>query len=53
MIKIFASAALALSLVFAPAASFAQEGGGKEENPDATRFKSEEVAAAPVRGLPW
>jgi peptidylprolyl isomerase len=52
MIKTFASAALALMLVLAPAAAFAQEQGGKEENPDATRFKSEEVAAAPVVGMP-
>jgi peptidylprolyl isomerase len=52
MIKIFVRAALALSLILAPAAAFAQDKGGKEENPDATRFKSEEVAAAPVVGLP-
>ena len=52
MIKTFASAALALMLVIAPAVAFAQDTGGKEENPDATQFKAEEVAAAPVVGLP-
>jgi len=51
MIKIFARAALALSLIFASAA-FAQDKGGKEENPDAPKFKAEEVAAAPAVGLP-
>ena len=52
MIKTFASAALALSLILAPAAAFAQDKGGKEENPDAPRFKAEEVAAVPTVGLP-
>ena len=52
MIKFFASVALALSLILAPAAAFAQDKGAKEANPDSTRFKSEEVAAAPVVGLP-
>jgi peptidylprolyl isomerase len=52
MIKTFASAALALLLAFAPAAAFAQAKGGDEPNPDATHFKSEEVAAAPAVGLP-
>ncbi len=52
MIKTFASAALALMLALAPAAAFAQDKGGKEENPDATQFKAEDVAAAPVVGLP-
>ncbi len=52
MIKTFASAALALLLALAPAAAFAQDKGGKEENPDATQFKAEEVAAAPTVGLP-
>ena len=48
MIKTFASAALALLLAFAPAAAFAQDKSDKDPNPDAVRFKSEEVAAKPV-----
>lgn len=55
MIKTFASLALALSLVFAPAAAFAQEKGGKpedKENPDAPKFKAEEIQAVSTQGLP-
>jgi len=53
MIKTFASVALALSLVFAPAAAFAQGKGGKtEENPDAPQFKADEIKAVTAQGLP-
>jgi cyclophilin family peptidyl-prolyl cis-trans isomerase len=46
MIKSFASAALALSLVLAPAAAFAQDKGSKPEgNPDATHFDPKAIAA--------
>jgi peptidylprolyl isomerase len=49
MIKFFASIALALSLLVAPAVAMAQEQGGKpEENPDAVRIDPKAVAAAPV-----
>jgi len=46
MIKSFASALLALSLVLAPAAAFAQDKGDKQEgNPDATHFDPKAIAA--------
>jgi len=53
MIKTFASVALALSLVFAPAAAVAQDKGGKtEENPNAPQFKADEIKAVTPTGLP-
>ncbi|MGZ5861562.1 MAG: peptidylprolyl isomerase [Croceibacterium sp.] len=53
MIKIFASAALALSLIIAPAVAFAQEKPGEaKENPDAPKFKAEEVRAVVPTDLP-
>jgi len=46
MIKTFASATLALSLILAPAAGFAQDKAErKQENPDALRIKPEAVTA--------
>jgi peptidylprolyl isomerase len=46
MIKALASAVLALSLVLAPAAAFAQQQGDKQEgNPDATHFDPKAIAA--------
>jgi cyclophilin family peptidyl-prolyl cis-trans isomerase len=53
MIKIFASAALALSLFLAPAVAFAQDKeGDKKENPDAPKFKAEEIKAVSPTGMP-
>jgi cyclophilin family peptidyl-prolyl cis-trans isomerase len=46
MIKTFARAVLALSLVLAPALAFAQDHGDKPDvNPDATHFDSKAIAA--------
>ena len=52
MIKIFAGA-VALSLILAPAAAFAQDKAGKkEENPDALRIDTKAVAASNTNTLP-
>jgi peptidylprolyl isomerase len=52
MIKTFASVALALSLVVAPAAGFAQDKSAKqEENPDAVRIDPKIMQAAPTTEL--
>jgi peptidylprolyl isomerase len=49
MIKVFARAALALSLILVPALALAQDSGGKDkENPDATHFDAKAIAAAPT-----
>ena len=53
MLKAFASAALALSLLIAPAAAFAQDKSGKDEpNPDAVHMKDADITPLATAALP-